>query len=347
MTFLRFVVLLVVLAAPGFAGLIQPVYAASTDQTVTDDSDQTLGNPADEARAVALGKQLRCVVCQSESINDSQADMARDMRGLVREKISYGWSDADILEYLRQRYGDFILLKPRFQMKTFMLWAFPPLFLIIAAGGILFVLRRDLVRKTPKALARARQAVTGFLQTAAGQAQATYKAMTAPKPQPTKAPAKILATPAKNRSLNSPSKTELAKTVSMRKARAKRAIAASAVTVEAASVTASVKKPTTAKAKPAAMRRKKPASTISEKNADVLTAMPMRQPDDIENPVSSPSAISFPENLAATTDRNEEPLTPMSGELLASKNDSDSISSKSPEPVNIRKPRKPRKPKEI
>jgi cytochrome c-type biogenesis protein CcmH len=104
--------------------------------------EQPLSDPAQEARALAIGNEVRCVVCQSESINDSQADMARDLRKLVRDKISLGWSDAQIFDYMRARYGDFILLRPPFQLNTLMLWLSPVLFLGLAAGCVFVLLRR-------------------------------------------------------------------------------------------------------------------------------------------------------------------------------------------------------------
>jgi len=86
-----------------------------------------------EARAIAIGDEVRCVVCQSSSINDSQADMAADLRKLVREKIAMGWSDPQILDFLRVRYGDFILLKPPIQPNTYLLWILPALFLAMGS----------------------------------------------------------------------------------------------------------------------------------------------------------------------------------------------------------------------
>jgi len=112
-------------------------------------ADDALPNPQEEARAVAVGEELRCVVCQSESINDSQADMARDMRLLVREKIHQGWSDQQIFDFARARYGDFILLRPPVQTNTYMLWALPILFLTFA-GCLILPLFRKRKEKTPK-----------------------------------------------------------------------------------------------------------------------------------------------------------------------------------------------------
>jgi cytochrome c-type biogenesis protein CcmH len=100
-------------------------------------ADEVVLDPQQEARAILLGSELRCVVCQSESINDSQADMARDMRLLVRDKIKQGWTDQEILDFVRARYGDFILLKPPFQANTYLLWALPSLLFAGAAGLVL------------------------------------------------------------------------------------------------------------------------------------------------------------------------------------------------------------------
>jgi cytochrome c-type biogenesis protein CcmH len=105
-------------------------------------ADDALSDPALETRAVALGEQLRCVVCQSESINDSQADMARDMRLLVRDKIRQGWSDNQILDFARTRYGDFILLNPPLQMNTYVLWALPAGVFIVSCILVAFLFRK-------------------------------------------------------------------------------------------------------------------------------------------------------------------------------------------------------------
>ena len=109
-------------------------------------ADEAMDNPAYEARAVAIGNELRCVVCQSQSINDSQADMARNMRILVRTKIQEGWSDQEIYAYIRSRYGDFILLRPPFQQNTWLLWLCPIIFMGLAGGWI----GRSLYRRLPR-----------------------------------------------------------------------------------------------------------------------------------------------------------------------------------------------------
>jgi cytochrome c-type biogenesis protein CcmH len=98
-------------------------------------------DPRLEARARALSAQLRCLVCQNESIDESHADLARDLRVLVRERLQAGDSDDQIRAFLVRRYGDFILLKPPFKLETWLLWGAPFLFLL-AGGGIIFVARR-------------------------------------------------------------------------------------------------------------------------------------------------------------------------------------------------------------
>jgi cytochrome c-type biogenesis protein CcmH len=100
--------------------------------------DEILSDPALEARARALSTELRCMVCQNQSIDDSDAPLARDLRILLRERLSAGESDAEVIDFLVARYGEFILLKPRFNMNTALLWIVPPAALVI--GGIVAVL---------------------------------------------------------------------------------------------------------------------------------------------------------------------------------------------------------------
>jgi cytochrome c-type biogenesis protein CcmH len=96
--------------------------------------DEILADPAKESRARELSKELRCMVCQNQSIDDSDAPLARDLRLLVRERISAGDTDAQVIDFLVARYGEFVLLKPRFNQHTVLLWLLPPLALM--AGGI-------------------------------------------------------------------------------------------------------------------------------------------------------------------------------------------------------------------
>ena len=97
--------------------------------------DEVLPDPALEARARALSKELRCMVCQNQSIDDSDAPLARDLRLLVRERLKAGDSDTQVLDFLVARYGEFVLLKPRFDWPTALLWLCRLLVLVIGAVG--------------------------------------------------------------------------------------------------------------------------------------------------------------------------------------------------------------------
>ena len=96
--------------------------------------DEVMADPAMEARARDLSRELRCMVCQNQSIDDSEAPLARDLRLLVRERIAAGDSNAQVIDFLVARYGEFVLLKPRFERQTLLLWLVPPLVLV---GGAL------------------------------------------------------------------------------------------------------------------------------------------------------------------------------------------------------------------
>ena len=87
--------------------------------------DEILQNTLLEKRARALSKNIRCLVCQNQSIDESNADLARDLRVLVRERLTAGASDSEVLDYLIARYGDFIMLKPPFKGSTYILWFGP------------------------------------------------------------------------------------------------------------------------------------------------------------------------------------------------------------------------------
>jgi cytochrome c-type biogenesis protein CcmH len=95
--------------------------------------DEIMSDPAKESRARDLSRELRCMVCQNQSIDDSEAPLARDLRLLVRERIAAGDSDAQVLDFLVARYGEFVLLKPRLEPHTLLLWLLPPL--ALAGGG--------------------------------------------------------------------------------------------------------------------------------------------------------------------------------------------------------------------
>lgn len=101
---------------------------------------EVLPDPALETRAREIGRALRCVVCQNQSIDDSDAPLAKDLRTLVREQLSAGKTDAEIMDYVVARYGDFVLLKPRFNAGTMLLWGTP--FAVLLIAGTVMVLRR-------------------------------------------------------------------------------------------------------------------------------------------------------------------------------------------------------------
>jgi cytochrome c-type biogenesis protein CcmH len=101
-----------------------------------------LANPALEARARAIGKELRCLVCQNESIDDSGAGLAHDLRVLLRERLVAGDSDKQAVQYIVDRYGQFVLLRPPVEPATYALWYGPFGLLALAALGVVFYLRR-------------------------------------------------------------------------------------------------------------------------------------------------------------------------------------------------------------
>ena len=104
---------------------------------------ERLADPAQEARARALSRELRCLVCQNESIDDSGADLAHDLRVLLRQRIAAGDSDSQAIGFIVNRYGDFVLLKPPVEPATYLLWFAPVVILVIGgAGAFLFVRRR-------------------------------------------------------------------------------------------------------------------------------------------------------------------------------------------------------------
>ncbi|MBV8440882.1 MAG: cytochrome c-type biogenesis protein CcmH [Hyphomicrobiales bacterium] len=117
-----------------FAALASPSFAVQPDELMKD--------PALEARARALSAELRCMVCQNQSIDDSDAPLARDIRILIRQRIAEGESNDAVRSYLVSRYGDFILLKPPLKPETLLLWLIAPLTLCAGLAAILFARRR-------------------------------------------------------------------------------------------------------------------------------------------------------------------------------------------------------------
>jgi cytochrome c-type biogenesis protein CcmH len=102
---------------------------------------ERLGDPGLEARARALSKEVRCLVCQNQSIDDSNADLAHDLRVLLRQRLVAGDTDQQVLDYIAARYGMFVLLDPPFEPVTYLLWLTPPL-LVLGAGALLVIRSR-------------------------------------------------------------------------------------------------------------------------------------------------------------------------------------------------------------
>jgi len=144
------------LAMLAFVAAVQPAFALTPDERLKD--------PALEARARVISAQLRCLVCQNQSIDDSEAPLAKDLRTLVREQITAGKTDAQVMDYVVERYGQFVLLKPRFEPETLILWGTPFAVLLIAGAAMIMRRKRsDVAPETPlsedekRALERAMQ----------------------------------------------------------------------------------------------------------------------------------------------------------------------------------------------
>ena len=104
--------------------------------------EQTLADPALEGRALEINQGLRCLVCQNQSIADSNADLAKDLRRLVRERLVMGESNEEVIAFMVDRYGDFVLLKPPLKSTTYVLWFGPAALLALGAAGVVVYLRR-------------------------------------------------------------------------------------------------------------------------------------------------------------------------------------------------------------
>lgn len=143
---LRSLVLLLALAFPVASLAVQP--------------DEILKDPALETRARALSAGLRCLVCQNQSIDDSNAPLARDLRLVVRERLQAGDDDKEIIRYVVARYGDFVLLKPPFNSRTMLLWISPGVLLALGVGWLVMsVRRRRILPQTPPLSEAERQAL--------------------------------------------------------------------------------------------------------------------------------------------------------------------------------------------
>ncbi|MBZ9654367.1 cytochrome c-type biogenesis protein [Phyllobacterium lublinensis] len=142
-------------------------FAGTSARAVT--PDEMLSNPALEKRARIISAELRCMVCQNESIDDSNADLAKDLRLLVRERLVAGDTDEQVLAFLVARYGEFVLLKPRLQTSTLLLWGFP--LAVLIAGGVAIVVairRRRTTTREPAPLSESEKQQLKKLFTAQG-----------------------------------------------------------------------------------------------------------------------------------------------------------------------------------
>lgn len=113
---------------------------------------EMLKDPVQEARAREISKELRCLVCQNESIDDSHADLAHDLRMLVRARIEAGDTNQQVLDYIVARYGQFVLLKPRFEPATYLLWLAPFAVIVIGGAALYLVTRRRKMTVAPQPL---------------------------------------------------------------------------------------------------------------------------------------------------------------------------------------------------
>jgi cytochrome c-type biogenesis protein CcmH len=119
---------------PFLAGVFAAILMLGCPAAYAVQPDEIMADPAKELRARDLSRELRCMVCQNQSIDDSEAPLARDLRLLVRERIAAGDSDAQVIDFLVARYGEFVLLKPRLNSHTWLLWLLPPL--ALGGGGL-------------------------------------------------------------------------------------------------------------------------------------------------------------------------------------------------------------------
>lgn len=120
--------------------------------------DEVLDDPALEARARAISAELRCMVCQNQSIDDSDAELAKDLRVLVRDRLKQGDSDEQVMNYVVDRYGEFVLLKPQFSARNIVLWGTPVIVLLLAGLAIAMRLRNTRTADTNAGLTETEQA---------------------------------------------------------------------------------------------------------------------------------------------------------------------------------------------
>lgn len=139
---------------PPVAGFLAAILFSGTALAVK--PSEMLPDPALEARARLLSEELRCMVCQNQSIDESDADLAADLRVLLRERLAAGDSDQQVMDYIVSRYGEFVLLKPRFNLRNALLWG-TPLLLLVGGGTFVFLSARSRRRKEPQGLTKDEQ----------------------------------------------------------------------------------------------------------------------------------------------------------------------------------------------
>jgi cytochrome c-type biogenesis protein CcmH len=140
------------------------LFLAAAPAFAISDPNEALPDARQEARAVAIGRQLRCLVCQNESIEDSGADLARDLRHIVRQQVAAGKSDREVIAWLVARYGNFVRLRPPLELSTVLLWASPALALAVG-GGAAFVAWRNRPAPPPPLTAAERDRLRHLLDT--------------------------------------------------------------------------------------------------------------------------------------------------------------------------------------
>jgi cytochrome c-type biogenesis protein CcmH len=124
-------------------GIVLMLALSSATPAFAVQPDEMLKDPVLEARARNLSEQLRCMVCQNQSIDDSDAPLAHDLRVLVRQRLTDGDSDKQVLDFLVARYGEFVLLRPRFELHTLLLWGLPPAALLCGVIALFLMARRN------------------------------------------------------------------------------------------------------------------------------------------------------------------------------------------------------------
>ncbi|MDE0172182.1 MAG: cytochrome c-type biogenesis protein CcmH [Defluviicoccus sp.] len=124
------------------AALLAVLLSVLSAPAASVEPDEILADPALENRARAISKQLRCLVCQNQSIDDSDAPLARDLRIVVRERLTAGASDDEVVRFVAERYGDFVLLSPPFKATTYALWLGPAAIFLVGAAAVAIFLRR-------------------------------------------------------------------------------------------------------------------------------------------------------------------------------------------------------------